>query len=324
MAEEARSEVLQPPVPQDVQTTTLETTQVTATNPLRRADRGFTMKSLRSRISTWRIPEVGKDVPMYVQRAFRVKTFALLALQQGLCFTMMVLLRQLAWDGQPVKKSATVEGLYYLLSFGDMVMIMQLWLIRSSFPYNYLMMIVMTCVTAVLWSLTESVFATLLHMELVCMTCIAMGIASLGCCVLTREFFKCLSVHAVPIALFTGWLTASVGVVLVERLTPLEPSLKDWEPWLASVLLGLLLLLLMFEGRLALMRGQPDDFMGILIIMNGSMMSVVSVPFFVIIYGFLYMMREEDSDANSVRNTEEEEPQPYLDDVPHPLAVGEP
>ena len=140
---------------------------------------------------------------------------------------------------------------------------------------------------------------------------------------------------------------SEVGVVLVERLTPLEPNLKDWEPWLASVLLGLLLLLLMFEGRLALMRSQPDDFMGILIIMNGSMMSVVSrlphrlaapfrreggkgptcvevsVPFFVIIYGFLYMTREEDSDPNSVRATEEE-PQPHLDDVPHPLAVGEP
>jgi len=86
----------------------------------------------------------------------------------------------------------------------------------------------------------------------------------------------------------------------------------------------LLLLLLMFEGRVALMRSQPDDFMGILIIMNGSMMSVVSVPFFVIIYGFLYMTREEDRDPNSVRATDEEEPQPYLDDVPHPLAVGEP
>ena len=35
-----------------------------------------------------------------------------------------------------------MQGLYYLLSFGDMVMIMQLWLIRSSFPYNYLMMTV--------------------------------------------------------------------------------------------------------------------------------------------------------------------------------------
>ncbi|CAE7312422.1 unnamed protein product [Symbiodinium natans] len=191
----------------------------------------------------------------------------------------------------------------------------------------------MTCVTAVLWSLTESVFATLLHVEIVCMMCIATGIASVVCWVLTRDYFKLFSVGAVPVALATGWFTASVAIVLAARALPpyygfqSSQSFHVWEPWLASMLLGLLFLLLMFEGRVVFIRSQPDDFMGILLITNGSMMSVVSVPFFIIIYGFLYMTREEESGPEhdeSGLNRAEEQPQVPEDDVPIPPASGEP
>ncbi|CAE7730025.1 chmp5 [Symbiodinium pilosum] len=269
----------------------------------------------RSRFSTWRFPQVGKPVPTYVQRAFRVKIFALLALQQAVCLAIMVLLRQFAWGGRPVQKSLAVEGFYYLLSFTDMVMIMQLSLIRNNFPYNYLLMSVMTCVAAVLWSLTESLFATLLHLELACMTCIAMGVASMMCGLLTRDDFKYLSQRAVPAALATGWFTASVVALLAARLTPLHEIIHIWEPWLASVLLGLLLSLMMFEARWVFFRSQPDDFMGILIILNGSMMSVVSIPSFVIIYGFLYMTRVEEPNEETDPRPQEDLPRNNLDDV---------
>ena len=53
----------------------------------------------------------------------------------------------------------------------------------------------------------------------------------------------------------------------------------------------------------------------------------VSVPFFIIIYGFLYMTREEESGPEhdeSGLNRAEEQPQVPEDDVPIPPASGEP
>ena len=211
-------------------------------------------------------------------------------------------------------------------------MIMQLWLIRSSFPYNYLMMIA-PCSAQLRRQLRMSgLMQSDVKPSIACKgddmrhgsamesdrvglrnafahgTCLhdmysnghrivgvlrshprILQVPLRACCsdCSLHWLADCLShsdsqrqngtfTNAQSCVKMQSFLEPEVGVVLVERLTPLEPSLKDWEPWLASVLLGLLLLLLMFEGRLALMRSQPDDFMGILIIMNGSMMSVVS------------------------------------------------
>mmetsp|Transcript_31058 Transcript_31058/g.69996 ORF Transcript_31058/g.69996 Transcript_31058/m.69996 type:complete len:324 (+) Transcript_31058:58-1029(+) len=238
--------------------------------------RGFTM---RSRLSTWRVPKEGTDMPLYVQRASRVKTFGLISVQQTVCLAIMMALRQFVWEKHPLHQTLPVQATYYLLSFVDMLCLMQLWMVRHRFPCNYAALAATTLVAAVLWSLTESALSLSLHVELIFMTCIGMVVTTVLCWLLTREWCAGFSAKVVPVALFVGWLVASV-VVLTASEKLLQQDVAVWEPWLACVLLALILLLLVFEAKHVFVRSQPDDSMGILVILNATLMSVVSVPFF--------------------------------------------
>ncbi|CAJ1410149.1 unnamed protein product [Effrenium voratum] len=255
--------------------------------------RGFTM---RSRLSSWRIPEASDKMPLYVQRAFRVKIFALLAFQQAACFLMMVGIHALILVevGPHVERSLTVQAVYYMLSFADMIILMKLWMVRDSYPCNYLLLTVMTLLSGSLWGLTETILLTKLHLYIIGIVSLAMAVAAAVSFLLTSTYG---SEKDVLIPLFTGWAAGSAAVLTV-ALTLFRIS---WEPFAACGFVGGLVLLLVLETQQFLFSSKPDNVMGIIVILNASLLSIVSIPFCVILFGFLYVSQsEENAEAPAV------------------------
>lgn len=278
----------------------------------RHAHRGDTT---RSGASPWRFPKASQTIPVYVERAFRVKTFALVSVQQGVCFGIMLMMHvfiliEEAKGSNRFKKSTGLEVAYYSLSLIDMLCLMQLWIVRNSFPTNYCLMLAMTLLSGLLWGLTETVLMTKMHMQLMANTTITFAVASLLSAVLTREKPWCKQERIVPIALSIGWTVGTVVVVTVSEMYHIG---KIWEPMLACGFVSLLLTLLLFETRRTLLCSNPDDFMMCIVILNASMLCLVSIPFFVILYGFLYVHREEVEESESVEAVTEPSPALPLD-----------
>eukprot|EP00435_Cladocopium_sp_Y103_P027840 s336_g6.t2 len=249
----------------------------------------------RSGASPWRYPKASQTIPVYVERAFRVKTFALVSVQQGVCFGIMLMMHvfiliEEAKGRNRLKKSTGLEVAYYSLSLIDMLCLMQLWIVRNSFPTNYCLMLAMTILSGLLWGLTETVLMTKMHLQLMANTTITFAVASLLSAVLTREKPWCKKERIVPIALSIGWTVGTVVVVTVSEMYHIG---RIWEPVLACGFVSLLLTLLLFETRRTLLCSNPDDFMMCIVILNASMLCLVSIPFFVILYGFLYVHRDE-------------------------------
>ena len=128
---------------------------------------------------------------------------------------------------------------YYSLSLIDMLCLMQLWIVRNSFPMNYFLMLVrasekittfaarfccakaMTILSGLLWGLTETVLMTKMHLQLMANTTITFAVAALLSAVLTREkpLFK---TRLVPIALSIGWTVGTASWHILIRLAALE------------------------------------------------------------------------------------------------------
>ncbi|CAK9085955.1 Uncharacterized protein SCF082_LOCUS40692, partial [Durusdinium trenchii] len=172
-----------------------------------------------------------------------------------------------------------------------MLCLMHLWMVRNRYPTNYVVMLVMTCLSGLLWGLTETVLMTTMHLQLVAASTVTFAIAALSCAVLTRDGSWCPKSRVVPVALSFGWTVGTALVVVLSMQLHVE---RMWESMIACGFVALLLVVLMFEARQTLIVGNPDDFMLTLVILNASMLCVVSIPFFVILYGFLYVNREEE------------------------------
>jgi len=91
-----------------------------------------------------------------------------------------------------------------------------------------------------------------------------------------------------------------VGTVIVVTVSELYHVGRVWEPLLACAFVLLLLVLLLFETRQTLLSSNTDDFMMCIVILNASMLCLVSIPFFVILYGFLYVHRDEVAEHEDV------------------------
>lgn len=112
---------------------------------------------------------------------------------------------------------------------------------------------------------------TFVHLQLVAVTTLAFGIASLVSYAFTREASVCPKRWVVPMALCFGWIGGTAVVLTVSwRLhLSLAPSV------FACGFVALLLVLLTFETRRVLLACNPDDFMLAVVILNTSTLCIV-------------------------------------------------
>eukprot|EP00442_Polarella_glacialis_P055221 CAMPEP_0115072524 /NCGR_PEP_ID=MMETSP0227-20121206/14279_1 /TAXON_ID=89957 /ORGANISM="Polarella glacialis, Strain CCMP 1383" /LENGTH=325 /DNA_ID=CAMNT_0002459283 /DNA_START=36 /DNA_END=1009 /DNA_ORIENTATION=+ len=257
--------------------------------------------------SAWRWPEASGKMPIYVQRRFRMKTFGLLGLQQGLVFAIMVLFDLLAHrrKGFVTAQSVECQVLFYCLGLVNMMALTSLYSVRNWYPQNYCCLAAITMIAGVFWGLARSVAASTLHFQLMTVMTVTMFAAAAFSWVLTRE--KSLPCVVVMLSVGLGWLVGSVVLVGTARYMQADTR----ETCLAIGFSLLLVFLMLIDVLKLLITCRPDDFMKVIVFMNSALLVVVSIPFFMLLFCFLH----GDTD---IRNLE------FLEEAPHhvPMPVA--
>eukprot|EP00931_Biecheleriopsis_adriatica_P005748 TRINITY_DN107230_c0_g1_i1.p1 TRINITY_DN107230_c0_g1~~TRINITY_DN107230_c0_g1_i1.p1 ORF type:complete len:382 (+),score=55.11 TRINITY_DN107230_c0_g1_i1:165-1148(+) len=236
--------------------------------------------------SMWRFPTSPGEMPRYMQRAFRVKTFGLLALQQALVLGIMVAVDHI---GKPrltiAARAIEAQVMFYILGMINLFFIMSLAAVKDRYPCNYVLLALTTVVSGVFWGLTRLVVLTVLHFEIAAILCCSMAVAAAMSALLTSLEKKIQPIVVVIISIYSGWAVgAAIAVSVMLNVFEISTLVAFGG---AGFSLLLLTILILDAGRF-LVRCKPDDFMSVIVSMDSTLMVVVSIPFFVLSFCFLH------------------------------------
>lgn len=261
--------------------------------------------------SQWRFPSKPGEMPRYVQRAFRIKVFGLMALQLAMVFSIMVLvdhfrlLDKLALSNK-FAHNLRSQVVFYIVGLFNIMSALVLLCMKDRFPLNYLMLTMTTLLSGVFWGLAPTLVTTTLHFQLIGILCCTMIVATVVSAILASLTSRHLEpVVVVIVSLVTGWFVGvMIDVLVIANFFVVSPF---------SVLgvIGfsfLLLAVLHLEAGRALIQCRPDDFMTVIVAMNSTLMVVVSIPFFIVSFCFLHT-------GEAVLEEEQNEPQAAADGV---------
>jgi len=265
--------------------------------------------------SQWRFPSKPGEMPKYVQRAFRIKVFGLMALQLAMVFTIMVLIDQYCLLdklklGRMHMHNLRSQVVFYLVGMFNVMSALVLLCLKDQFPWNYLLLTVTTLLSGIFWGLAPAMVTTTLHFQLIGILCCTMIVATAMSTLLVSLTSRNLeAVTVVILSLVTGWLVGVVVDVLVIA------NFFVVHPFAVLSVIGfsfLLLAVLHLEAGRALVQCRPDDFMSVIVAMNSTLMVVVSIPFFIVSFCFLH--------TGEAVMEEQEEPHA----APEPIGMGSP
>mmetsp|Transcript_46034 Transcript_46034/g.121616 ORF Transcript_46034/g.121616 Transcript_46034/m.121616 type:complete len:358 (+) Transcript_46034:77-1150(+) len=242
--------------------------------------RGITASIVRrAEMSTWRWPSVPGELPTYVQRNFRVKTFGLIGFQLLLVFGLMVVVDVSLTRHHGFKSQS--QFIFYALGFLALCSILLLHSVREKYPVNYLVLAVVTLVVGVFWGTTRLAFNTWLHFQVIGVLCITMFVAAAMSVVWSTQKMEPWSLLFA--SLMPGWVVATILDFLIVAMTPAELDIQTSSA-LVSVCLAFLLMLavLVLDVGVMLVKCNPDDFMRVIISMDSALLVVVSMPIFML------------------------------------------
>jgi len=261
-------------------------------------------------VSQWRLPSSPGAMPKYVQRAFRIKTFGLMALQLFFVLGIMVLID--AYDDVVFKvldlSSVHMQVIFYMMGLLNLVSIMCLFCCKDRYPVNYLLLALTTLLSGAFWGLTRAVVTTTLHFQIIGIIFCTMTVATLVSAILASLQRKIDAITIVMASLWSGWL---VGVMVAWIFTAQFLDVPTLVVVGAVGFSFLLMGILMLDAGRSLVRCRPDDFMSVIVAMNSTLMVVVSIPFFVLSFCFLHT-------GEAVLEEEEVAAEPN----PVPIALG--
>ena len=259
--------------------------------------------SVLSGRSLWRFPSTLGDMPRYMQRKFRMKTFSLMAFQLLVVLGLAVLIDfQNFWDVMRPSMGATPsQVMFYFIGALNFISIMALQTFKDRYPCNYALLAVTTLMSGAFWGLTRGVTDFTIHFQILAILSFTMCSATVVSGILTNLETKISGMHILMLSLMPAWLIASVINAnlsfLIFHLDPLEIAGSTGFSFV------LILILVVDVGKL-LERCHPDDFMAVIVSMNSTLMVVVSIPFFVLTFCFLHsgeaMMHQGSGQPNEV------------------------
>lgn len=271
------------------------------------ANRG---QSQISGFSVWRWPSQPGKLPLYVQRAFAVKMFGLLAFQLLLCLALMLPAHRLcqSWhftsrgtkvdpngpngrsnssvfaDVMPVDQPGVLLALYYGLSFACMLMLILQWWVRDRYPWNYFCSFVSTLMVGAFFGISDELLLMQIHTRLLCIVTMTMSISSLLCCLFLREEWCKNLVLMTMGSIGIGWAVSSITVLAVSQV--LDPVNYVGKTCTACLLAAFVLTFLLVHAWNSLMNSKVDDLVGIVAVMDASLLAVVSLPFLFLLLAF--------------------------------------
>jgi len=219
----------------------------------------------RSTKSAWRWPEREGELPLYVQRMFRVKAFGLLSIQLTCIFVEMLLVEAFLRDLLMKYNNLLEQDVFFLTGMATIVLSSLLHYAGSRFPLNYILLLAMTLVVGVFWG-TSPHLPDHLHFQLMgILTVLAAGATLL-------------------ISLTLGWITGCIADLVVVQTFSLSSPLMTWSAMLVTLLV--LALVLMLDAGRMLTHCNPDDFARVIVVMDSALL-LVSLPIFLLACCFL-------------------------------------
>jgi len=241
---------------------------------------------------------VERKLPLYVQRDFLAKLFALCALQLSMCLVTALVVHAAVKnqvpnvdDGDnrriakvlllPARGSALLLGEYYSLCIVTTLLMWLLWRVRSQYPRNYIYLAVMTLCVGSFWGVSSASLAVDQHMYLLALIIITLGTASLVCRMLLREKGRCSSAASALAAASIGWL---VGFVFLLAWSLCLTGLSDRSHFLSAAILSTLSLLFIFYYTWQSLKStSADDLVGLVAVVNASALAAISLPYLILL-----------------------------------------
>lgn len=233
----------------------------------------------RAVASAWRWPQRPGELPLYVQRNFRLKTFGLITVQLALVFGEMALVHWLFRHKLGFETAA--EGgqmLFYALGALTLFVILWLHFLKDWYPVNYVLLLITTVLVGLFWGLSPiTIGGQYLHFQVIGILVVAMAVSTGASALLTTE--KVSPWHTIMASHLLGWAVgASADVVIVMHF-----GLSSLTWTIVAVVLTLFLLtgVLLLDAGSLLVKCNPDDFMRVIVAMDSALL-VVSMPVFVL------------------------------------------
>jgi len=274
--------------------------------------RDFTMVR-RAAMSRWRWPQAPGELPLYVQRNFRLKTFGLIGCQLLVVFGLTVMVDTFL-STQFVTPHA--QFMFYILGLFAMGGILSLHFARDSYPLNYLLLLVVTLLVGVFWGTTRLAFDTWLHFQVIGVLCITTFVAAVASAIMTTQKMEPWSLLFA--SLLPGWVISTVADFIIVSLLPAHLGISLASALVATSLAFLLMMaVLILDVGVLLVKCNPDDFMRVIISMDSALLVVVSMPIFILSCCLLHTVDMQEQAAEAPPEDEERRGQaPAQDRVP--------
>lgn len=249
--------------------------------------------AIKTGASSWRWPAREGELPVYVQRMFRVKAFGLLAIQLTVIFVEMLIVETVLDSGR-ISLSKDNNIIFYVLGTLTLCLIISLHFAKDNFPMNYVLILCTTVLVGMCWGLTRAILQSYLNFQLIGILAVVMMVSTPMAIVLTRESID--SSAAVAFSMFAGWVVAScLDLAITQHF-----GLSSVTVVAIAIVLTLLLLamVLVFGAGPLLARCNPDDIVLVIVSMNTALLIMV-MPIFVVLCCFLHADSTEPAPETS-------------------------
>jgi len=219
-------------------------------------------------------------------------TFGLLSVQFAFTFVMMLILEfALPWE-RFGRRSTGTQTTFIFVGFLTAALLFALRVLMRKYPWNYLLLLLITLLVGVSWGLSCSVLTGQLHFHIVGIMTIAMPVATIISTVMSLHSVE--PQKTVTSAIFLGWLAGSF-VDLVVLVSLPEGSLSAVS--IAILFTAALFAAVVYDSGDLLVQGNPDDFMRVIISMDSGLLVVISIPIFAICFGCHHVTNTAESEA---------------------------
>merc|ERR1712087_448620 len=165
---------------------------------------------------------------------------------------------------------------------------------KDLYPLNYALLGLTTLLVGVFWGLNPIDFGAWLHFQVIGILMIAMIVSTVLAAVLTTE--KVRPWQGLLVSHLAGWsVGATIDVVIVLHF---GLSSLAWAMTAVVATLVLLVGVLLLDSGQLLVRGNPDDFLTVIITMDSALL-VVSMPIFVLSCCLLHASPAEAPDVEA-------------------------
>mmetsp|Transcript_175652 Transcript_175652/g.563304 ORF Transcript_175652/g.563304 Transcript_175652/m.563304 type:complete len:340 (-) Transcript_175652:389-1408(-) len=237
--------------------------------------------------SSWRWPAKPGEMPLYVQRTFRLKVYGLLSIQLTIVMCLLFVVRYLVTTNEV--NETLLTGGFYTMGAVAVLGTLLLRLYADIYPWNYVGLANVTLMVGVCWGLLPgNLSQSYMHIQVLAIVLFtAVGNFVLAP-LLTGEKVEPWS--SIVISHFVTWLVGSVlAIVLASQF---GYSTYAWS-LLAATLAGLLIMAaLAFGGGTLMVHCNPDSFLHVVIAMDCGML-VVTAPLF-LLASFLFFTYPEE------------------------------